>query len=364
MMVGYMEEKKIQLLDCTLRDGGQGLEAAYQNGVSKSKFEDNMVSEITSNLSFAHVDIVEIGFIERKNNLTEFASYYDIETISRGMPKNRELGQKFSALYTGPDTPLNVIPNWNSKLVDSVRVILRYSELKKSLDFCQSLSDKGYNVFVQPMLTMRYTDTELDYVIERVNEMKAYSLYFVDSYGYMNENDVKRFFDYFDSRLNEDIKIVFHAHNNLNLAYSNALKFLELVKESDRCVIVDSCALGMGQGAGNLQTEIIVPYLNENYSKNYVLSKVLDVCESIEMLSYVPQWGYSLTYSLPAIYKTAYKYAMIMRLRLGFSYNKINHILQNMEDFERQRYTKKTLVLLLKRLDYLEDSDKLLLLNI
>lgn len=30
-----MENGKIQLLDCTLRDGGQGLEAAYRTEVSK-----------------------------------------------------------------------------------------------------------------------------------------------------------------------------------------------------------------------------------------------------------------------------------------------------------------------------------------
>lgn len=33
-----LKDSKIQLLDCTLRDGGQGLETAYSIGISEVQF--------------------------------------------------------------------------------------------------------------------------------------------------------------------------------------------------------------------------------------------------------------------------------------------------------------------------------------
>lgn len=43
------------------------------------------------------------------------------------------------------------------------------------------------------MLTMRYSEIEIQMVIDAANAMNAYAVYFVDSYGYMHENDVIRF---------------------------------------------------------------------------------------------------------------------------------------------------------------------------
>ena len=113
------------------------------------------------------------------------------------------------------------------------------------------------------MLTMRYSEIEIQMVIDAANAMNAYAVYFVDSYGYMHENDVIRFFKRFDGSLDDSIKIGFHAHNNMNLAFANALTFIK--QESDRKIIVDACIAGMGQGAGNLQTEIIIEHMIKNY---------------------------------------------------------------------------------------------------
>ena len=57
----------------------------------------------------------------------------------------------------------------------------------------------------------------------------------------MQPQDVKRLFDYYDARLDKDIKIGFHAHNNMNLAFSNVQYFLNI--DSHRDVIIDSCLL-------------------------------------------------------------------------------------------------------------------------
>lgn len=338
--------KHIQLLDATLRDGGQGLEDLFKNGFSNKTFTEEKKHNIINLLQESNVEIIEIGSIGPTNDdKSRFAIYQNIEQLSSYLPKERDSKTLYTGLYIDPDTDINLIPDWNPSLVEGVRVILRYSELQKSLDYCAALSDKGYKVFVQPMLTMRYTDNELNLIIDASNKMNAYACYFVDSYGYMQAKDIIRLFTYYNDRLNPAIKIGFHAHNNMNLAVSNAISFINI--DTDRALILDSCATGMGQGAGNLQTEIILPYLNGNYGKNYNYNPILDICDILEE-EMIPDdlWGYSVTRLLPAIYKTAYKYALIMRNKYKLSFKEINEILKNMPDEKRNRYTEEDVKLL------------------
>ena len=97
--------------------------------------------------------------------------------------------------------------------------------------------------------------------------------------------------------------------------------------------------MGMGQGAGNLQTELLLGYLITEFDANYHYEEVLDVCEMIESYSCVPLWGYSVTRMLPALYRVAYKYSTYLRYVLGLSYREINEILSKMPDDLRHRYT-------------------------
>ena len=342
------------LLDATLRDGGQGLEDLNKNGFSNKFFSEQDKHSIINNLGASNVEIIEIGAMgPSDDDKSKFAIYQNVEELSKYLPEKRNPNALYAGLYIGPDTDVDDIPNWNPSLVEGIRVILRYSELKKSLDYCAALSKKGYKVFVQPMLTMRSSDEELDMVENAANEMNAYACYFVDSYGYMQPNDIKRLFDYYDAKLNKDIRIGFHAHNNMNLAYSNVQYFLNI--ETERTLIVDSCATGMGQGAGNLQTELIVPYLNEMYGKNYDYDSVLDVCEILDG-EMIPNdlWGYSVARLLPAVYKTAYKYGLMMRNKYHLSFRQMNKILREMPDENRMRFIAKDLEIIIDSLNKID----------
>ena len=339
--------RSVYILDCTLRDGGLGLEDAYKNKLSTKSFSTKDNDRIIDILNKTNLDIIELGSIEiSSEDKTGFAIYQNVEGLSLKIPQKRNKNSIYVGLFRGPDTPLEDVPEWNPSLVDGLRVIIRYSELDKSLDFCAGLSKKGYKVFVQPMLTMRYTDEEINKIIEKSNEMNAYALYFVDSYGYMQPDDVFRLFYKYDKSLNKGIKIGFHAHNNMNMAYSNALSFISIY--TNRELICDSCAIGMGQGAGNLQTELIAFKLNEMQENKYNYDKILDICDIIEPYMGETVWGYSVTRLLPALYKTAYKYSISLRKHYGLSYSQINSILSNIPEELRHRYTPENTVQLLK----------------
>jgi len=354
------KNNRIQFLDCTLRDGGLGIEDAYLNENIVDVFTPEDIKTVACNLSKSQIDIIELGSIEISNHdKKKFAIYQNIEEISTKIPQKCNNTQLFAGLFRGPDTPIEDIQHANDSYVDVIRVILRYSELQKSVDFCAHLAEKGYKVFMQPMVTMRYTEEEIDFLISSANQMKAYALYFVDTYGYMDNNHIRSYYDVYDSHLDDDIRIGFHAHNNMSSAFSNACWFIEnaMNKEnSSRKIVVDACVLGMGQGAGNVQTELLANYLNNKWSKSYNYLPILDVCESIEKHNNENLWGYSVTNMLPAINKVAYKYSLVFRNKYGFSYRKIYEMLFNIPEDLRHRYTPENA----KKLIDLYDSGKLM----
>lgn len=302
------------------------------------------VKKLTECLSASQIDIVELGSVEiSSEDKRKYAIYQNIESASEMMPKGGQ-GQLYTVLYRGPDTPIEDIPSYKEGLCGQVRVILRYSQLQKSLDFCKALAKKGYKVFVQPMLTLRYSQEELQAVLDTANDINAYAAYFVDSYGYMDSSDVRRFFEIYHKSLKPQIRIGFHAHNNKNLAFANVLSLLSLAAgEPERDIVIDSCIMGFGQGAGNLQTEIIADHLIQAYGKRYDYGSILDACEVIDRFWAKNDWGYSVANFIPARHRAAYKYALALRDNYQLPYREIDEIIAGLSCELKQRYTPESL---------------------
>lgn len=330
----------MHILDCTLRDGGLGLEDLKNYDINKV-FTEEQKKLIAKELTSAGIDIIELGSIEKSEiDKSQYAIYQNIEEISKNIPLGAN-SSNYAALFRGPDTPYDEIPVWQKSYCKKIRVIIRYSELKKSIDFCAHLSSKGYEVCIQPMVTLRYTNEEIEYMLNEANKMNAYAVYFVDSYGYMSFEDIDRLYKMYDSKLKHEINIGFHPHNNINMAAQNVYHLLESLADEKRNVIIDSTCLGMGQGAGNMQTEVLVHYLNEkNKNDIYKFDNILNSCDICSTLIENTLWGYSLETYLPAIYKVAYKFGIALRKKNNCSYSRIANILKNIPENMRYRYSK------------------------
>ena len=343
------QQKGIYLLDCTLRDGGNCLEDVWDLQNKKITFSKEFQKLFLQYMSNTNIDVIEYGVVDNNNTDRSGFSYFDdIESASRMIPAHKKLNQIYAVGSNIPQTDEDYFGNYGVGIFEGVRVYLRYSELNKSLEYCKKLARNGYKVFMQNALTMRYSDYDLDCVINAANEMGAFAVYFVDSNGYMNCYDVERFAERFERGLDSSIKIGFHAHNHLNLAYANTCCFIDTVQQHD--IIVDSCIAGMGRGGGNLQTEIIAGYLNKNYGKSYNIDAILDAYELIEK-KYIPNniWGYSAENVLSAIHETTNKYVVIMRRKYNLSYKQIHYILEEMPKEMKYRYTEENLKYLLKK---------------
>ena len=343
---------RLQVLDCTLRDGGRGLEDLNKNGSKIHAFTEEDKQGIVCNLRDSGIDIIEIGSISMSKEykgLEKYAIYSNVEELSKYVPDRIESGKIYTGFYIDPDTPIENIPEYSPELVNGIRVCIRYSQLQESIDYCKGLARKGYKIFIQPMLTMRYTDDELKRLVYSANEMEAYALYFVDSFGYMNEKDVERLYRLYAEDLDKNIKIGFHAHNNMENAMGNVRFFIE--KLMDRDCIVDSCAMGMGQGAGNLQTEVLIEYLNRTRKAEYNFEKILETCDSVEKFRVhdMETWGYSPVRLISAVHSVAYKYAVALRVEYGMSLVEINRVLTDVPDELRHRYTPENLKIILDK---------------
>ena len=320
----------IHILDCTLRDGG------YCN---EWRFGLVNIKRILSGLVEANVEIIECGFLSNKfdydPNTTIFKT---VEELASVIPANRQ-GKLFVAMVNYGEYNIDQLPPYDGSSINGIRVAFHKKNRHDALEFCEKIKEKGYLVFVQAMVSLSYTDDEFLDTIRCVNSINPYSFYIVDSFGMMKEKDLIRLFYMIEHNLNPDIWIGFHSHNNMQLAYSNAQK-LTMV-QTNRNLIVDSSIYGMGRGAGNLNTELFVEYLNENSGKNYSLKPILTIIDEIINTFYKRNyWGYSLPNYISASHNAHPNYAGYLDDKNTLTYEDMNNIFDMMDEEKRVSYDK------------------------
>ena len=107
------------------------------------------------------------------------------------------------------------------------------------------------------------------------------------------------------------IRLGFHGHNNLQLAFSNAQVLGQI--QTKRQLLLDSSVYGMGRGAGNLPTELIARYIDQNIASRYDVSLVMDVYDQhIADIRRKHQWGYSMAYHIAAVHVCHPNYASFL----------------------------------------------------
>jgi 4-hydroxy 2-oxovalerate aldolase len=321
---------KIQILDCTLRDGG------YCN---EWNFGYDNIKQITEALVDANIDIVECGFLTNKVEYnSDVSKFTTFEQLSEIIPEKRN-GKMFVAMMNYGEYNIDDIPECDGSSIDGIRVAFHKKDIIGALDICSKIKDKGYKVFIQAMVSMSYRDDEFLNLINMVNVINPYAFYIVDSFGMMKGKDLIRLFYMVEHNLNKSIKIGFHSHNNMQLAYSNAQSFVNIRTDFD--LIVDSSVYGMGRGAGNLNTEIFVQYINENVSGQYDIKPLLSIIDEILNNFYQQNyWGYSLPNYISASYNAHPNYAGYLDDKKTLTVADMNEIFDMMEEDKKYTYDK------------------------
>jgi 4-hydroxy 2-oxovalerate aldolase len=102
---------------------------------------------------------------------------------------------------------------------------------------------------------------EFDKLAEQAKLMELYGadwVYVVESTGALLIEEVKTRVKALRDALPERVEVGFHANNNLGFAVANTLAAME-----EGATRVDGSTCGLGAGAGNTQTEVLVAVLKK-----------------------------------------------------------------------------------------------------
>ena len=292
----------LKVLDVTLRDGGC---------VNDFNFGQTYMEKILSAQEASGVDVIEMGYIdENKGSSSGRTQYINERVIPETILKHKKPGVTYVAMMDYGTFNVDNLQNRTETGIDGIRMAFHKKNRMDIISLGRKIIDKGYEFYIQPMITLRYSDTELLELINMVNEQlpDAAGFYIVDSFGEMRPNDMSRVLNLVDHNLIPSMTLGFHSHNNLQMSYSNAIAMLQF--PTNRNLMLDCSIMGMGKGAGNLNTELLLEHLNLYYGKTYKIEPLLEVIDKvINQLHSEFYWGYAPEYYLSAANQCTPSYA-------------------------------------------------------
>ena len=345
----------IQILDCTLRDGGY---------INDWKFGRKTIKSILDKLEKAKIDIIECGFLTgmvQDKDCSLFNNTAEIESI---LPKHDRQSMYVAMIAIGEKElhPSKLTP-YDGKSIEGIRFTFHKDEIEQSIEWAKIIMEKGYKVFMQPVGTVFYSDMELLQLVEKMNKLNPYAFYIVDTLGSMYRNEVSHRFYLIDENMNHNIHLGFHAHNNLQLAFSNAQVLGKI--QTKRTLILDSCVYGMGRGAGNLPTELIAQYINRNIASRYDVTMVMDIYdEYISAIRKEYEWGYTVPYHIAASSVCHPNYAAYLINKQTLTMKDIKKIIQSIPEEYKVLYDRRLIEQLYsqfqsKKIDDTESVEKI-----
>jgi len=271
-----MENKKVAILDTTLRDGQHAM--AHQ-------FTPQQAADVARALDEAGVGTIEVS---HGDGLAGSSIQYGFAAAS-----DVELLEAVSAAITPGKLGVLLLPGVGTQEdlqmakdhgAGAARVATHCTEADIAEQHIQLAGQLGMRPIGVLMMTHMITPAKLVEQAKIMESSGAELVYMMDSAGAMLPRDVVARVDALKSALG--IKVGFHAHNNLSLAVANTLAAIEAGADS-----VDGCLRGLGAGSGNAQLEVLIGVLQKMGVETGVdFYKVMDAAERVvEPLMHRPQ---------------------------------------------------------------------------
>ena len=326
--------KDIEILDCTLRDGGR---------IIDGKFQDNEIIGIGKFLKKSNIDIIELGFLRDNINYCGNSTFFGTVAQANYYAENIGEGNQRYVLFV--DYGLYNIDNLDER--NNKRITgIRYGFTKKNyyehrddiISEMKMIQKKGYDLYVQTVFTNGYTTTELLELIGIANEINPVSFGIIDTYGSMYLDDLDYIWNVVNHNLKKEIAIDFHSHNNMQLSSSLSQAFLRMNGEK-RKGIIDGTISGMGRGAGNTPTELIAEYMVRKLGYDYNMDALLDMIDSyMDNIRAKCTWGYSTPYFIAGCYSAHVNNVTYLTQKSSIRSKDIRFILNKIGAAARKRY--------------------------
>lgn len=305
------KKMNFKILDCTLRDGGY-----YTNW----NFSSELLEKYLSVISKLPIEEVEIGYVSLNKKDSKGLFYHlnnnYLKKVKSSLRKNQSLCCMIDAKEIKTFSQLNNLISRHSS-VD----IFRFAINPKKIDLYINLISKIKKKFPKKYfrINLMYLSKwykDLSYANKLIKKINTHvdEIALVDSFGSLKPIETYNFFKDIIKN-NPNRKIGCHFHNNCGLALANTLSAIEA-----GCRTADTTLKGMGRGAGNAETELLLSILrtkNLNIS-SYDFDNLLAIFENLKNKM---KWGSSFSYSCSAIkgYSQAEMMDLIQKRRLDTS---------------------------------------------
>ncbi|MEI8243619.1 MAG: aldolase catalytic domain-containing protein [bacterium] len=277
----------IKVLDCTIRDGGL---------MNNSKFDDKFVRAVYDTCIAAGVDYMELGYKGARRLYSadefgcwKFCSEDDVRRIVGDAPSS----VKISVMADVDRTDYREdIPPKSQSVIDMYRVATYIHQIPAAVEMIQAIHDQGYETSVNLMAISVVQEQDLDEALALLCHTDVDVIYLVDSYGSLYSEEIqaltRKYRQYAEAA---GKKVGIHTHNNQQLAYANTIEALILGAS-----YLDVTLGGLGRGAGNCPTELLLGFLkNPKYHLRPVMHCLRDhVMPMREKIT----WGYDIPYML------------------------------------------------------------------
>ena len=301
--------KKIKLLDCTIRDGGY-----YTNW----DFDKELVETYCNAMESLPIDYVEVGYRSIPID-GYFGEYFYCPDFVMKKLKKMMPSKKLVIILNEKDIRASHVPELLKpcqNYISMVRMAIDPANFKRAIELAKAVKVMGFEVAFNVMYMSEWkNDSSFLDLLEGLDDIIDY-FYMVDSFGGVFQQDVIETINLVKSKTN--VKLGFHGHNNLEMALANTITAM-----NEGCNIIDATITGMGRGAGNLKTELLLTYLTSQDKIKLDFNILEKVVSGFCLLQNKYGWGANLPYMVSGANSLPQKDVMAWVTTGRFSFNSI-----------------------------------------
>lgn len=305
---------QFKILDCTLRDGGY-----YTNW----DFSKSLVDTYLKSFNALPVEYLEVGY--RSGPQAEYLGEYFYCPIYLLEELKAKSTKKLVIILNEKDVRAADVPSLLGPcvgLVTMVRIAIDPKQFNRALELAAAVKALGFEVGFNVMYMSTWkSQPEFLALLGKTKGVCDY-FYMVDSFGGVYPEDVKEIYAIVKAQV--DVPIGFHGHNNLELALINTLTAIECGAS-----MVDATVTGMGRGAGNVKTELLLTALNAKMGLEVDFNALSAVVDGFNKLQESYGWGTNLPYMVSGANSLPQKEVMDWVGKRYYSFNSIIRALQN-----------------------------------
>lgn len=303
-----------KILDCTLRDGGY-----YTNW----DFDKDLVDSYIQSFNNLPIEYLEVGYrspVQKQYHGEYF--YLPVYVMKR---LKEQSTKKLVIILNEKDVKaddVELLLRPCIGLITMIRLAIDPEHFERAIGLAKVIKSMGFEIGFNVMYMSKWKQYKgfLD-LLPKIEGIADY-FYMVDSYGGVYPEDVKETIALVRKQIN--IPLGFHGHNNMELGLINTLTAIEEGVE-----MVDVTVTGMGRGAGNLKTELLLTALNAKGLIEIDFNALSKIVDGFTVLQKQHEWGTNLPYMVSGANSLPQKDVMDWVGKRYYSFNSIIRALQN-----------------------------------